>query len=97
MVYADGTTLQDVGIPAGGTVLVRFDVDEAFVTQWQSYGAMPTQVQHERLVPARTRINPLILIQMSFFMARAARHEVANPGTSGSWQSLGQRPRRCPS
>ena len=29
---------------AGGTVLVRFDVDEAFVTQWQSYGAMPTQV-----------------------------------------------------
>ena len=44
MLYSDGTTLQDVGIPAGGTVLVRFDVDEAFVAQWQSYGAMPTQV-----------------------------------------------------
>ena len=43
MVYADGTTLQDVGIPAGGTVLVRFDVDDVFVKQWQSYGAMPTQ------------------------------------------------------
>ena len=42
--YSHYTTLQDVGIPAGGTVLVRFDVDEAFVTQWQSYGAMPTQV-----------------------------------------------------
>ena len=44
MLYSDGTTLQDVGIPAGSTVLVRFDVDEAFVAQWQSYGAMPTQV-----------------------------------------------------
>ena len=43
MVYADGTTLQDVGIPAGGTVLVRFDVDDVFIKQWQSYGAMPTQ------------------------------------------------------
>ena len=43
MVYADGTTLQDVGIPAGGTVLVRFDVDDVFVKQWQSYGVMPTQ------------------------------------------------------
>ena len=43
MVYADGTTLQDVGIPAGGTILVRFDVDDVFVKQWQSYGAMPTQ------------------------------------------------------
>ena len=46
---------------------------------------------------ARTRTNPLILIQMSFFMARVARHEVGNPGTSGSWQSLGQRPKRSPS
>ena len=44
MIYSDGTTLQDVGIPAGGTMLVRFDVDDAFVNQWQSYGAMPTQV-----------------------------------------------------
>ena len=45
MIYADGTTLQDVGIPAGGTVLVRFDVDSAFIKQWQSYGAAPAQVQ----------------------------------------------------
>ena len=45
MIYADGTTLQDVGIPAGGTVLVRFDVDSAFIKQWQSYGAVPAQVQ----------------------------------------------------
>ena len=44
MIYADGTTLQDVGIPAGGTVLVRFDVDSAFIKQWQSYGAAPAQV-----------------------------------------------------
>lgn len=38
LLYADGTTLYDVGIPAGGKVLVRFDVDEEFVTQWNSYG-----------------------------------------------------------
>ena len=43
MVYADGTTLKDVGIPAGGTLLVRFDIDDAFIAQWQSYGSMPTQ------------------------------------------------------
>ena len=43
IVYADGTTLKDVGIPAGGTVLVRFDIDSAFISQWKSYNAMPTQ------------------------------------------------------
>ena len=43
LVYADGTTLKDVGIPAGGTVLVRFDIDSAFIGQWKSYNAMPTQ------------------------------------------------------
>ncbi len=43
LVYADGTTLKDVGIPAGGTVLVRFDIDSAFISQWKSYNAMPTQ------------------------------------------------------
>ena len=40
---SDGTTLKDVGIPAGGTVLVRFDIDSAFISQWKSYNAMPTQ------------------------------------------------------
>lgn len=43
MIYADGTTLNGVGIPAGGTVLVHFDVDAAFVSQWNSYGVTPTQ------------------------------------------------------
>ncbi|MBR5288874.1 MAG: hypothetical protein IKU34_09865 [Clostridia bacterium] len=43
MIYADGMTLEGVGIPAGGTVLVRFDVEEAFVSQWTSYGVTPTQ------------------------------------------------------
>lgn len=43
MIYADGMTLGGVGIPAGGTVLVRFEVEDAFVSQWNSYGVVPTQ------------------------------------------------------
>lgn len=43
MIYADGMTLTDVGIPAGGTVLARFTVEEAFVSQWKSFGVAPTQ------------------------------------------------------
>lgn len=45
MLYADGATLKDVGIPAGGTTLVRFGIDDVFVDQWDSYGARPTQVR----------------------------------------------------
>lgn len=41
LLYADGRTLQSVGIPAGQTMLVRFYVDNAFVEQWSSYNAMP--------------------------------------------------------
>lgn len=43
MIYADGMTLGGVGIPAGGTILTRFEVDAAFVSQWSSYGVVPTQ------------------------------------------------------
>ena len=43
MIYADGMTLTGVGIPAGGTVLARFTVEEAFVSQWKTFGAVPTQ------------------------------------------------------
>lgn len=43
MIYADGMILTGVGIPAGGTVLVRFEVEKAFVEQWRSYNALPTQ------------------------------------------------------
>lgn len=43
MVYTDGLRLSDVGVPAGGTVLVRFDVDQELAQQWSSYGALPTQ------------------------------------------------------
>ena len=45
LLYADGRTLDDVGIPAGGTVLVRFELDELFVEQWKSYGASPSEVR----------------------------------------------------
>ena len=38
MLYADGTTLQGVGILAGGTLLMRFPVDEDLVAQWDTYG-----------------------------------------------------------
>lgn len=45
MVYADGMMLYDIGIPAGGKALVRFNVDAALVEQWKSYGAMPEHVR----------------------------------------------------
>ena len=43
LLYTGGTTLYDVGIPAGGTVLARFDVDRVFADQWSSYGVTPSQ------------------------------------------------------
>lgn len=43
MIYADGVTLRDVGIPAGGMTLVRFRIDEAFVEQWNGYGVVPAE------------------------------------------------------
>lgn len=45
MIYADGMTLKDVGVPAGGSVLVRFYVDEMFVNQWAEFGAAPDHVK----------------------------------------------------
>lgn len=45
LVYADGRTLQDVGITSGGKLLVRFDVESTLVEQWMGYGALPTQVR----------------------------------------------------
>ena len=45
MIYAGGSSLQGVGVPAGGTTLMRFAIDDAIVTQWTSYGVTPTQVQ----------------------------------------------------
>lgn len=43
MLYADGMTLKNVGIPAGGTTLVRFAIDRVFLEQWKSFGAEPAQ------------------------------------------------------
>jgi len=45
LVYCDGRSLKDVGIPAGGKLLVRFAVEPMLVEQWMGYGALPTQVQ----------------------------------------------------
>ncbi|MDO5377604.1 MAG: hypothetical protein Q4G52_04635 [Clostridia bacterium] len=45
MIYADGVTLKDVGIPAGGTTLVRFRIDEVFVKQWEGYGVKPAEAR----------------------------------------------------
>ena len=45
MIYAGGMTLQSVGVPAGGTTLARFAVDDVFVKQWESYGVTPARAQ----------------------------------------------------
>lgn len=45
MVYADGDSLQNVGIPAGGTLMIRFPVDEELTEQWDSYGMSATEVR----------------------------------------------------
>lgn len=45
MIYADGMTLKDVGIPAGGTVIARFRIDDVFVEQWESYGVSPAEAR----------------------------------------------------
>lgn len=39
MVYADGLTLRNVGLPAGETMLIRFPIDDAVSEQWRNYGA----------------------------------------------------------
>lgn len=45
MIYADGVLLKEIGIPAGGSTLVRFVIDGALTQQWESYGAKVTGVQ----------------------------------------------------
>ena len=45
LVYADGRTVKDVGIPADGRLMVRFDVESTLVEQWMDYNALPTQVR----------------------------------------------------
>lgn len=45
LIYTDGLTVQHVGIPAGGTVLLRFPVDGEFVSQWDTYGAIPAEAR----------------------------------------------------
>ena len=45
MIYAGGSSLQNIGVPAGGTTFMRFSIDDAIVTQWKNYGVSPTQVQ----------------------------------------------------
>ena len=45
LLYAGGRNLTNVGIPAQGSVLVRFEVEPDMVAQWISYDALPTQVQ----------------------------------------------------
>lgn len=52
MVCADGMRLQDIGIPAGGSVMVRFDIEEELTEQWRSYDALPTQVRASAMFSA---------------------------------------------
>lgn len=52
MVYAGGMRLQDIGIPAGGSVMVRFDIEDELAEQWRSYDALPTQVRADAMFSA---------------------------------------------
>ena len=52
MVYADGMRLQDIGIPSGGSVKVRFDIEDELAAQWRSYDALPTQVRASAMFSA---------------------------------------------
>ena len=52
MVYADGMRLQDIGIPSGGSVMVRFDIEDELAAQWRSYDALPTQVRASAMFSA---------------------------------------------
>lgn len=45
LIYADGMTLQRIGIPAGGETLLRLNVDDAFIEQWSAYGVKPAEVR----------------------------------------------------
>lgn len=45
LLYTDGLTLHGIGIPAGGKTLLRFEVDDAFIEQWSSYGVTPAEVR----------------------------------------------------
>lgn len=49
LVYADGRSLQDVGIAQDGKLLVRFHVEPMIVEQWIGYGALPTQVRADAM------------------------------------------------
>lgn len=38
LIYADGKTMNGIGIPAGGATYARFYLDGAYVSQWEQYG-----------------------------------------------------------
>lgn len=45
MIYADGMTMNYIGIPAGGKVLARFQIDAVFAQQWEQYGVTPMEAR----------------------------------------------------
>ena len=45
LLYCDGRTLENVGIPSGGGMTVRFDVSRSFAERWAEYGADPAEVR----------------------------------------------------
>lgn len=45
LIYADGMSLQNVGIPSGETMLLRFPLEDVFVEQWSGAGYAPAQAQ----------------------------------------------------
>ena len=45
LTHREFRTILRIGIPAGGSVMVRFDIEEELTEQWRSYDALPTQVR----------------------------------------------------
>lgn len=45
LLYTNGRSLQNVGVPVGGTMLIKFPLESVFVNQWTSYGFAPAQAQ----------------------------------------------------
>ena len=44
LLYADYTTLYNVGLPSGSTIEVRQTINDAFLTLWKTAGTIPTTV-----------------------------------------------------
>ena len=45
LLFADGRTLENVGVPSGAEAIVRFDIAPALLERWAEFGAEPAEVR----------------------------------------------------